>query len=257
MDLGISGKTALVTGGGRGLGLAVANALAAEGVKVAVASRTRADVESFADEAGEGHIGIAVDLLARDGPSEMISRLTEAFGLPDIVVHNAGGTLDIKDPMCPMEDWRRVFRFNLEVAVELNQVFLPHLQAQGWGRVLHISSISSLENQGPVPYCSAKAALNAYVRSMGRIVSSDGVMMAALLPGAVFTEGGYWDYTSRDNPEHVEKYLQERMAIQRFGRLDEIGPLATFLCSQHASFIVGSAITVDGGQGRCFFGDGT
>ena len=91
---------------------------------------------------------------------------------------------------------------------------------------------------------------------MGRIYSKDGISMSSVLPGAIFTEGGYWDTTSQTNPEHVEKYLKERMAIQRFGTLDEISNIITFLCSEHAGFIVGSAFTVDGGQGRCFFPTG-
>ena len=97
-----------------------------------------------------------------------------------------------------------------------------------------------------------KAALNAYTRSFGRYVSPDGVNVVAVLPGAVFTEGGYWDNTARERPEHVEKYLKERMAIRRFGKPDEIGQVVAFLCSEHASFMVGSAVLVDGGQGRVF-----
>jgi 3-oxoacyl-[acyl-carrier protein] reductase len=97
-----------------------------------------------------------------------------------------------------------------------------------------------------------KAALNAYTRSFGRFVSADGINVSAVMPGAVFTEGGYWDTASRERPEHVEKYLSERMAIRRFGKPDEIGAIVAFLCSEHASFVVGSAVLVDGGQGRVF-----
>ena len=97
-----------------------------------------------------------------------------------------------------------------------------------------------------------KAALTAYTRSMGRVLAPDGIIMIAVLPGAVFTEKGYWDITSKTNPEHVRKYLSERMAIKRFGTLDEIGTVVTFFCSQHASFCVGSTVVIDGGQGRCF-----
>jgi 3-oxoacyl-[acyl-carrier protein] reductase len=128
------------------------------------------------------------------------------------------------------------------------------MRGKKWGRIVHTSSISSVENHGPVPYCAAKAALNAYTRSMGRVVAADGVVMTAILPGAVFTEGGYWDQASKERPEHVEKYLAERMAIHRFGKVDEISNLVAFLCSDYAGFCVGSIIPVDGGQGRGFFG---
>ena len=257
MDLGITGKRALVTGAGRGLGRSIALNLAAEGAKVAVASRTQSDIESLVDEMGgesAGHHGVVSDLVRDEGPTELISDLTDGFGEVDIVVHNLGGTMDITDPYCSVEDWRKIWRFNLEVAVELNGALLPPMQKNGWGRVVHISSIAAMENHGPVPYCSIKAALTAYTRSMGRVVAPDGIAMTAVLPGAVFTEGGYWEETLQNRPEHVEKYLEERMAIRRFGVPDEIGRVVAFLCSEDASFCIGSIVPVDGGQGRGFFG---
>ena len=122
-----------------------------------------------------------------------------------------------------------------------------------WGRICHISSIAALENQGPPAYCAAKAALNAYVRSLARYVSPDNVILTSVMPGAVFTEGGYWDEASRNRPDHVKKYLDERMAIKRFGEISEITEAVTFLCSENASFCVGTSMLIDGGQGRVFF----
>lgn len=252
MDLGIAGRKALVTGAGRGLGRSIASCLAKEGVSVAVVSRTRADIDDFLAAHEGGHVGIACDLMQDGAPSKVVTELRARLGSPDIVVHNVGGTLDITDPFCSAADWRKVYRFNLEIAIELNLLLVPHMQKQKWGRVVHVSSIASLENQGTVPYCAVKAALNAYARSFGRFVSPDGVSVSAVLPGAVFTAGGYWDHASRNRPDHVAKYLDERMAIRRFGRPEEIGEVVAFLCSEHASFVVGSAVLVDGGQGRAF-----
>ena len=142
---------------------------------------------------------------------------------------------------------------NVEVAIGINRVFIPEMQKRKWGRICHVSSISALENQGPPAYCAAKAALNAYVRSLGRYVSSDNVILTTVMPGAVFTKGGYWDIASQNRPEHVEKYLAERMAIHRFGTIEEISEVVTFLCSDLSSFCVGSCLLVDGGQGRVFY----
>jgi NAD(P)-dependent dehydrogenase (short-subunit alcohol dehydrogenase family) len=256
MDLGIAGKKALITGGGRGLGRSIAESLAEEGVSVAVVSRSQKDLDSFVTKYGSEHVGLAYDLMPEGNPEKMVNELYSKFGKPDIIVHNIGGNMDITDPYCSINDWKKIYRFNVEISVELNIMLVPHLQEQKWGRVVHISSISSLENHGTVPYCAMKTALNSYVRSFGRYVAPDGVCLSAVLPGAVFTEGGYWDMTSKTRPEHVEKYLSERMAIHRFGEPDEIGKIVAFLCSEQASFIVGSALTVDGGQGRCFFQDG-
>jgi len=258
MDLGLKNKRALVTGAGRGLGRAIAISLAAEGAKVVATSRTAADLDELLETIGgtkAGHLGIALDIVPDGAPENLVKRAKDGgFDVFDIVVHNVGGTLDIKDPFCSIEDWRAVYRFNFEIAAELNAMLVPAMQAQKWGRVVHISSIAGMENQGPVTYCSMKAALTAYTRSFGGVVAPDGVVVSAILPGAVFTEGGYWDETSKNNPEHVEKYLSERQRIGRFGRPEEIGNYVAFLCSELASFSTGSIVPIDGGQGRGYFG---
>ena len=258
MELGITGKKALITGSGRGLGRAVAECLAREGVQCAIVSRTASDIESLLQSIGgtdSGHWGMSLDLTPEGAPEQLVNKLQKAAFWPiDIVIHNLGGTLDLTDPFCSIEDWRRIWRFNMEVALELNLLLLPEMKQRHWGRIVHISSIAATENQGPVPYCSIKAALTAYTRSMGRVVAPDGVIVTAVLPGAVFTEGGYWDETSQNRPEHVQKYLSERMAIHRFGTPEEISNAVTFLCSAQASFFVGSVVPIDGGQGRSFFG---
>lgn len=256
MNLGIKNKRALITGAGRGLGKSIALNLTKEGVKVALVSRSSLHLKHAYQELGgakNGHYMITADLTLEKKPEMIAKKIIKDFGTIDIVVNNLGDSLDIKDPFCKIADWRKLWRINMEVAIEINNVILPQMMKQKWGRIVHISSIAALENQGPVPYCSIKAALTAYNRSMGRVVASQGVIMTSVLPGAVFTEGGYWDITSKTKPDHVKKYLQERMAIKRFGKPDEIGAVVTFLCSEHASFCVGSTVPVDGGQGRVFF----
>jgi NAD(P)-dependent dehydrogenase (short-subunit alcohol dehydrogenase family) len=258
MDLGLKGKRALVTGAGRGIGRSTALSLAAEGARVAVVARTSSDIQTLVREMGgemKGHCGFSMDLIKDGAPAKMLQRLKKCgFGPLEIVVHNLGGVLDLRDPFCSVKDWRRVFRINFEVAVELNLQVLPAMQKRKWGRLVHVSSIAAVENQGPVPYCAAKAALAAYVRSMGGIVAPDGVVMSAVLPGGVFTKGGDWDMMQRTRPEHVKKYLKERQRIGRFGRPEEIADFITYLCSDLASFNTGSIVPIDGGQGRGYFG---
>lgn len=258
MNLGLKGKRAFVTASGRGLGRSIATCLAREGASVGVCARTQSDIDELLAEIGgtaNGHFGMSVDLVSDAGPAALIGKLKESEFWPlDIVVHNLGGTLDINDPYCGIDDWRRVWRANLEVALELNHEILPEMRKRRWGRSIFISSISAMENHGPVPYCSIKAALTAYARSMGRVVARDGIVLTAILPGAVYTAGGYWDEASRDRPDHVEKYLSERMAIGRFGKPEEIGDFVAFLASEQASFCIGSVVPIDGGQGRGFFG---
>jgi len=131
-------------------------------------------------------------------------------------------------------------------------LLIMEMKKNKWGRICHISSISALENQGPPSYSAAKAATNAYVRGISRSLASDNVIVTSLMPGAIHTDGGYWDHVAKTNPSHLEKYLDERMAARRLGRVEEVSNVITFLVSEHSSFMVGSAILVDGGQGRVF-----
>ena len=257
MDLGIKGKKALVTGSGRGIGRSIAINLAKEGVKVAIVSRTQSDLDNVLKEMGgeeKGHYAISCDFTEEGMPCKVVSEIQGKIGHLDIVVNNLGGDLIIKDPFCPISDWRKVWRINMEVGIEINNLVIPHMRKKKWGRIVNISSISSMENHGPVTYCSVKAALTAYTRSIGRFVAPDGVVVSAVLPGAVFVEKGYWDITSKENPEHVRKFLTERQRIGRFGRPEEIANFVTYLCSDLASFNTGSIIPIDGGQGRGYFG---
>ena len=256
MNLGIKGKKALVTGAGRGLGRAIAINLSQEGVKVAVVSRTRSHLESLIKSMGghkKGHYLIESDLTKEGQPHEVVEEIIKNFGAIDIVVNNLGDSLNIRDPYCSIGDWRKLWRINMEVAIEINNLVIPRMAKKHWGRIVNISSIAALENQGGIQYSAIKAALTAYSRALGRIVAKDGIIMTSVLPGAVFTAGGYWDITSKNNPRHVQTYLKERMAIQRFGTPEEIASVVAFLCSEQASFCVGSMIAVDGGQGRSYF----
>jgi 3-oxoacyl-[acyl-carrier protein] reductase len=155
------------------------------------------------------------------------------------------------------DDFWEVMKFNLASSVTLNSGLIPGMVSRGWGRICHVSSISSLENQGVPSYSAAKAALNAYIRGVSRSVAPNNVVLTGVLPGAVFTEGGYWDEQSRKRPDHVRKYLEERMAIRRFGTPAEIANIVTFLVSDLASFMTGSLVLADGGQGKVFFEGGS
>ena len=257
MDLKIKNKLALVTGASRGLGEAIAESLAKEGVNVIWAARDLTQIKENARRCESlyknKNYTFQADLKNAQGAEKLATSIKERNLRPNIIVNNVGGNLSVNDPLSAVSDWKKVFDFNLFNAIELNNQFINQLIEDKWGRICHVSSIASLENQGAPQYCASKAALNAYVRSVGRYVSEHNVIMTGILPGAVFTEGGYWDETSKSRPEHVEKYLNERMAIKRFGTREEVSELVAFLVSDKASFCVGTSMLVDGGQGRVFY----
>ncbi len=257
MDLGIKRKKAIVTGAGRGIGRAIAIRLAQEGVTVGVISRTKDDLKEVVEKMGgkkRGHVSIVADLTKKGVPQKIYKEIKYHLGEIDIVVNNVGDALNIKDPLCPLEDWRRVFRMNLEIAIEFNNLVIPYIRRKHWGRIVNIGSTASLENNGPIPYCSAKAALLAYSRSLGRILATEGIVLSTVLPGAVIAPGSYWEKAQKEKPEHVERYIKERLPLGRFAQPEEISGMAVFLCSELASFCQGAIVPVDGGQSRHYFG---
>ena len=240
MNLGLKGKKALVTGGTKGIGLAIARSLAAEGMRVAVAARSRSALP------GNGHASFVVDLAAEKGPRTLVSRLKRDFGPPDVVVHNLGGSLGVRDALAPVKDWRRVFRLNFEVAAELNALLVPAMKERRSGRIIHISSSCGVENLGSVTYCSAKAALNAYTRSLGRVLAPEGIVVCAVCPG--MTQSGPWDASS----EYLQKKIKEQMPMGRCARPEEIASMVTFLASDLSTQCAGAIVPVDGGSLRGF-----
>lgn len=243
MNLGIEGKTALVTGGANGIGGAITRALSAEGVRVFYTTRDMA-------AAGKMEYGQAIYHDLRD-----LKSLAREVGPVDILVNNAGSTMNVTDPYCDFEQQREVMRLNYEVPFRLCALLLPAMKERGWGRVVNISSCSGLENRGPVTFSAAKAALTAYTRGVGRILASEapGVVMTAIFPGLILTEGGHWDRVIRDRPEHAERYLREQSPIARFGKPEEVACVAAFLCSDKSSFMHGALVPVDAGLSKHFF----
>jgi len=255
MDLGLKDKKALVTGGSTGIGKAIARELAKEEAKVVITSRHKKRLDTTLQELGgqkNRHYGVICDLAEKSGPKKLYQDVTNNFGNIDIIINNVGSNLGITDPYCSIGKWRDIFRLNFEVAVEINNFFIPHMKKQDWGRIVNITSLAGLENSGPVTYCVTKAALTAYSRTMGRILATEtsNVVMSALMPGVVVTEEGYWADVLKNRPEHAKKYLKERCPLGRFGSTDEISPMVALLCSEKASFCQGAIIPVDAGQSR-------
>lgn len=251
MKLGLKNKHALVIGASRGLGKSIALSLAEEEAKVGVIARNQAELLKLVDEMGgeaKGHWYYKIDLLPDSAPLSLVEFIQKHELLPDIVIHNLGGTLGIKNPLCNLEEWRSVWRLNFEIAAQLNQYLIPSMQQKKWGRVINISSIAAQLSRGALAYCSVKAALNAYTKNLGCTVASDGVVVCAVMPGAISHPGSHWHNITQKDPDGVNKYLQERMAIQRFANPSEISDCVRFLCSDSASFFCGSVIPLDGGS---------
>jgi len=138
--------------------------------------------------------------------------------------------------------------FNASIAIDINSVFLPDFLNRHDGRICHVSSISAEMLRGNPLYASAKAYLNAYVKTVGRAVAKEGVILNAVMPGAVSFEGSYWDEISKTNPIKVHDFLSHHQAVNRFGKPEEIASVVTFLVSDYSTFMQGSIVAVDGGN---------
>lgn len=255
MELGLKGKTALITGGASGIGKAVALELAAEGASVFITSRAEEKLESALDELraiSHNHSGCVTSLIKEGEIEQLKNQVLSHFSHLDIVVNNAGTTQGITDPYCSIQGWRQVMRLNLEVPVEINNAFIPGMKQRDWGRIVNISAGAALENSGPVTYCASKAALSAYTRSMGRILAmeANNVVMSAVLPGVIVTEDGHWGGKYAPDSEHAKAYLKDRCPIGRFGTTDEIACQVVLQCSERASFFHGANVLVDAGQAK-------
>lgn len=258
MDLQLSGRVALVTGGARGIGAAITCSLAREGAQVIFTSRHQETIDEYTVEhasAGFEHepLGL-VNSLEASNLHEIVDFLGTR-GLPlDILVNNAGDTLAVTDPFCGPEAWLRVLNLNTFIPISLVELFVPGMIDRNWGRIVNITSCAGLENSGPVTFSTAKAALTAYTRSMGRVLATmaDGVVMSAVFPGVVATEGGHWDTIQKTDPMRAQRYLAERCPTRRFGSEEEIADVVAFYCSDRASFSHGAIVPVDGGQSRHF-----
>lgn len=253
MDLGIKGKWALVTGGANGIGEEISLKLAMEGVNLLITSRSSQPIEDLKMKLKKFDIktdGIIVDFLDENW-IESFSKKLNNYSI-DILINNAGHNLNVTDPYCSIEDWNRVLNLNFYTAVSICNLVIPTMKKNKWGRIINITSCAGLENSGPVTYSVAKSSLTVYTRTMGRILATEGghVVMSAVFPGVIVTEGGHWDKVLKSNPSHAEKYLKERCPLKRFGLSSEVAPVVVFQCSDLASFSHGAIIPVDGGQSR-------
>lgn len=248
MDLGIAARVALVTGGTRGIGLGIAKALAAEGVRVAVAARTESEVRRVASSIG-GH-GVVADLLSAEACRQAAGETARTLGPIDILVNNLGARAGSTWADTGPSEFESAFAGNVTVAVRLTQLVLPGMMERGWGRVVVISSLWGREAGGAPAYNAAKAAEVSFATSLAREVAASGVTVNSIAPGSILWEGGGWDRRQRADPAGMAAFVQREMPLGRFGTVDEVASVAAFLCSRQASLVNGACVAVDGGQSR-------
>lgn len=245
MDLGIDGKVALVTGASKGLGKGIAEALVAEGARVAVTSRSRERIDATAAEIGAA--GFAHDTDDLDAVGRLVREVVDGLGPIDILVTSTGGPPPDVNPLgFSREQWETAYRSLVLSPMAFIEHVLPGMRARGWGRILNVASISVREPISVLMLSNShRSATVAAFKTIARDVAADGVTLNSLLPGMIATDRVA---ETAGSLEAAQAGAKHAIPAGRLGEVEEFAAAAAFLCSARASYITGTALPVDGGR---------
>ena len=256
MDLGIAGKSAIVCGASKGLGMGCAEALATAGVNVTIAARNQAGIDAAVERLktlGDGNIqGVSADVTTDDGRQALMKACPE----PDILVNNAGGPPPGDFRTWGRDDWITALDANMLSAIELIKAVIGPMENKQFGRIVNITSHMVKEPMGMLGLSNgARAGLTGFVGGLARDVAKDGITVNNILPGQFDTDrlkSNHEKFAARSgsDADAFRERMIKQVPARRFGTPEEFGATCAFLCSQYGGFITGQNILLDGGQYR-------
>jgi 3-oxoacyl-[acyl-carrier protein] reductase len=245
MDLGLVGKRAVVAAASGGLGFATARALADEGAHVVICGRDPDRVAAAASDLGPSVTGLVADVGTEAGATDFVHRAMEHLGGIDVLVANAGGPPKGRATEATIDEYRAALDLNLISTIAMALAAVPSMRAQGWGRILAITSVGARQ---PIPFLAAsvtaRAGATGFLKALAADVAADGVTVNSIQPGSHRT-----DRLAALGGEQREGLLAD-IPVGELGDPADFGAVAAFLCSQQARFITGAALVVDGGASR-------
>lgn len=255
MNLDLAMKVALVAGASRGIGRAIALALAKEECRLVVCARGKESLDATVEDLRQytsAVLGVVADVSTSEGAAEVSDAALQAFGGVDILVNNVGGSgarhfNDVDDA-----DFSTALQRNLWPAFRLSRAVLPSLRQKGGGVIINIASIWGKEGGGSPSYNMAKAGLLSLTHSMARDLAADRVRVVAVAPGSILFPGGSWERRQQADPAGIADFVKRELPFGRFGAPEEVADVVTFLASPRAQWVTGTCITVDGGQSKTF-----
>ena len=194
-----------------------------------------------------GHTFHASDLMEESAPQEAVRKIISENGNVDIIVHNLGGSLGLDDPMAPLSDWQTLWKFNVGIAIEINNIVVPAMMKEKWGRIVMVSSIDSDSKKGAPAYGTAKAYLNSYIKHVAWRLAEHGIVLCGILPGPILAEGNSWERRLQENPKRVNRFISQHMPAGRLGMPSDLCPFVLLMASDLNRWGVGSLLELDGG----------